>query len=256
MRILSGKLIGSKILTNDKKFEGSGGFVTRPTSDRVKETLFNIVQHGFNIDISNVSFLDCFSGSGAIGLEAISRGCLSVSFLEKNNANNDYEDFNHSDFSFDIESKVNLRESLITQLDDFHLNEKEIKIAKLIIGCIDESGELAESTEQIEEISNFIYSEKEIENILLNIIHRLSPSGIGYRNHKECIKIQIDNKKNISKTKRALIENILLNDKLDNLPEIRKIAYENGYTDKEFKSALNEIKNCDCLLYTSDAADE
>ena len=178
-------------------------------------------------------------------IKKIDKEIIENPFLEKNDANNDYEDFNHSDFSFDIESKVNLRESLIAQLDDFHLNEKEIKIAKLIIGCIDESGELSESTEQIEEISNFIYSEKEIENILLNIIHKLSPSGIGYRNHKECIKIQIDNKKNISKTKRALIEDILLNDKLDNLTEIRKIAYKNGYTDKEFKSALNEIKNCD-----------
>ena len=178
-------------------------------------------------------------------IKKIDKEIIENPFLEKNDANNDYEDFNHSDFSFDIESKVNLRESLITQLDDFHLNEKEIKIAKLIIGCIDESGELSESTEQIEEISNFIYSEKEIENILLNIIHKLSPSGIGYRNHKECIKIQIDNKKNISKTKRALIEDILLNDKLDNLSEIRKIAHKNGYTDKEFKSALNEIKNCD-----------
>ena len=178
-------------------------------------------------------------------IKKIDKEIIENPFLEKNDANNDYEDFNHSDFSFDIESKVNLRESLITQLDDFHLNEKEIKIAKLIIGCIDESGELSESTEQIEEISNFIYSEKEIENILLNIIHRLSPSGIGFRNHKECIKIQIDNKINISKTKRALIEDILLNNKLDNISEIREIAYKNGYTDKEFKSALNEIKNCD-----------
>ena len=84
MRILSGKLKGSKILTNNKKFEGSGGFVTRPTSDRVKETLFNIMQHGFNVDFSKISFLDCFSGSGAVGLEAISRGCSIVSFLEKN----------------------------------------------------------------------------------------------------------------------------------------------------------------------------
>ena len=178
-------------------------------------------------------------------IKKIEKEIIENPFLEKNDANNDYKDFNHSDFSFDIESKVNLREFLITQLDDFHLNEKEIKIAKLIIGCIDESGELSESTEQIEEISNFIYSEKEIENTLLNTIHKLSPSGIGYRNHKECIKIQIDNKKNISKTKRALIKDILLNDKLDNLTEIRKIAYKNGYTDKEFKSALNEIKNCD-----------
>ena len=178
-------------------------------------------------------------------IKKIEKEIIENPFLEKNDANNDFEDFNHSDFSFDIESKVNLRESLITQLDDFHLNEKEIKIAKLIIGCIDESGELSESTDQIEEISNFIYSEKEIENILLNIIHKLSPSGIGYRNHKECIKIQIDNKKNISKAKRSLIEDILLNDRLDNLSEIREIAHKNGYTDKEFKSALGEIKNCD-----------
>ena len=84
MRILSGKLKGSKILTNNKKFEGSGSFVTRPTSDRVKETLFNIIQHGFNVDFSKISFLDCFSGSGAVGFEAISRGCTKVSFLEKN----------------------------------------------------------------------------------------------------------------------------------------------------------------------------
>ena len=178
-------------------------------------------------------------------IKKIDKEIIENPFLEKNDANNDYKDFNHSDFSFDIESKVNLREFLITQLDDFHLNEKEIKIAKLIIGCIDESGELSESTEQIEEISNYIYSEKEIENILLNIIHKLSPSGIGFRNHKECIKIQIDNKKNISKAKRSLIEDILLNDRLDNLSEIKQIAHKNGYTDKEFKSALGEIKNCD-----------
>ena len=178
-------------------------------------------------------------------IKKIDKEIIENPFLEKNDVNNDYEDFNHSDFRFDIESKISLRESLIAQLDDFHLNEREIKIAKLIIDCIDEAGELSESIDQIEEISNFIYSEKEIENILLNIVHRLNPSGIGYRNYKECIKIQIDNKKNISKTKRALIEDILLNDKLDNLNEIREIALKNGYTDKEFKSALNEIKNCD-----------
>ena len=86
MRILSGKLKGSKILTNHKKFKGSESFVTRPTSDRVKETLFNIIEHGFNIDFSNISFLDCFSGSGAVGFEAISRGCSIVSFLDKDNS--------------------------------------------------------------------------------------------------------------------------------------------------------------------------
>ena len=86
MRILSGKLKGSKILTNDKKFKGSERFITRPTSDRVKETLFNILEHGFNIDFSQISFFDCFSGSGAIGIEAISRGSSIVTFLDKDGA--------------------------------------------------------------------------------------------------------------------------------------------------------------------------
>ena len=83
MRILSGKLKGLKILTNNRKVEGSESFITRPTSDRVKETLFNIIQHGFNIDFIKASFFDSFSGSGAVGLEAISRGASKVSFLDK-----------------------------------------------------------------------------------------------------------------------------------------------------------------------------
>ena len=86
MRVLSGKLKGLKILTNDKKFTGSESFITRPTSDRVKETLFNILGYGFNIDFSQISFFDCFSGSGAIGIEAISRGSSIVTFLDKDGA--------------------------------------------------------------------------------------------------------------------------------------------------------------------------
>ena len=86
MRVLSGKLKGSKILTNDKKFKGSERFIIRPTSDRVKETLFNILEYGFNIDFSKISFFDCFSGSGAIGIEAISRGSSIVTFLDKDGA--------------------------------------------------------------------------------------------------------------------------------------------------------------------------
>ena len=86
MRVLSGKLKGLKILTNDKKLKGSESFITRPTSDRVNETLFNILEYGFNIDFSKISFFDCFSGSGAIGIEAISRGSSIVTFLDKDGA--------------------------------------------------------------------------------------------------------------------------------------------------------------------------
>lgn len=54
---------------------------TRPTSDRIKETLFNML----NPYLSDCSFLDLYSGSGGIGIEALSRGAKSVVFVEKNN---------------------------------------------------------------------------------------------------------------------------------------------------------------------------
>ena len=51
---------------------------TRPTTDRIKETLFNILQN----DIPNAYFLDLFAGSGQIGLEALSRGALYAVFVD------------------------------------------------------------------------------------------------------------------------------------------------------------------------------
>ena len=73
MRIISGKARGTKLYTLE-------GDITRPTLDRVKESLFNIIQN----DIVDSSFLDMFSGSGAIGLEAASRGAKDVILCEKN----------------------------------------------------------------------------------------------------------------------------------------------------------------------------
>ena len=52
----------------------------RPTQDRVREALFNIIQ----CEIAGADFLDLFAGSGAVGLEALSRGAKSVTFVETN----------------------------------------------------------------------------------------------------------------------------------------------------------------------------
>ena len=56
------------------------GMDTRPTTDRIKETLFNML----NTQIPGCTFLDLFSGSGAIGIEALSRGAEYAVFVEKN----------------------------------------------------------------------------------------------------------------------------------------------------------------------------
>ena len=73
MRIISGTARGTKLST----LEGDN---TRPTLDRVKEPLFSIIQN----KIKDAIVLDLFSGSGALALEALSRGAQFCVFIEKN----------------------------------------------------------------------------------------------------------------------------------------------------------------------------
>ncbi len=72
MRIISGKHRGTKLYTLD-------GANTRPTLDRVKEPLFSII----NFYIKDSTVLDLFSGSGALGLESLSRGAKKVFLCDK-----------------------------------------------------------------------------------------------------------------------------------------------------------------------------
>ena len=78
MRIISGKYRGKKLISpkNDD---------IRPTTDKAKESLFNIIQSY----IYDSKFLDLFSGSGAISLEAFSRGASDVTLVEKNKSSID-----------------------------------------------------------------------------------------------------------------------------------------------------------------------
>lgn len=73
MRVIAGK--ARRLLL--KTIEGQD---TRPTTDRIKETLFNMI----NADIPDCCFLDLFSGSGAIGIEALSRGARKAVMVEQN----------------------------------------------------------------------------------------------------------------------------------------------------------------------------
>ena len=75
LRIIAGDLKGSKIRT----IPGEG---TRPMTDRVRESLFNILA----LELPGAAFLDLFSGSGAVGIEALSRGAATVVFVESDPA--------------------------------------------------------------------------------------------------------------------------------------------------------------------------
>ncbi|MGB0629271.1 MAG: 16S rRNA (guanine(966)-N(2))-methyltransferase RsmD [Alphaproteobacteria bacterium] len=84
MRIVAGRHRGRNIIAPD-------GNEIRPTSDRVRESVFNILEHrdwgtgGVSV-LSGARVLDAFCGTGACGLEALSRGAAHVSFLDNTNS--------------------------------------------------------------------------------------------------------------------------------------------------------------------------
>ena len=165
-------------------------------------------------------------------------------FLQKDQDMNEIDGVYNQDFDFDIESKVTLHESLVNQLIDFDLNKKQIELSTIIIGCIDENGMLVDEIDEIEELSKYIFNSDEIEEILKNIIQKMTPYGVGYRNYKECIEIQINNKKIPNKIK-SLVMKILFNEKLDDLDSIKEILINQGESQKSINEAVNEIKKCD-----------
>lgn len=73
MRVIAGKARRLQLKTPQGKD-------TRPTTDRIKETLFNMIQD----ELYEIRFLDLFSGSGGIGIEALSRGAAYAYFVEQN----------------------------------------------------------------------------------------------------------------------------------------------------------------------------
>ncbi len=76
MRIVAGRFKGTALAA--PKSQG-----TRPTSDRLRETIFNILAHGLDVDLEGVRVLDLFAGTGALGFEAISRGARHCTFIEE-----------------------------------------------------------------------------------------------------------------------------------------------------------------------------
>ena len=71
MRVIAGEYGG-------RRLQSPKGAATRPTSDRVREALFSVLG-----DVTGVTVLDLFAGSGALGIEALSRGAAEATFVEK-----------------------------------------------------------------------------------------------------------------------------------------------------------------------------
>lgn len=83
MRIVGGAWRGRPLASVGK---GDANAHLRPTPDRVRESLFNLLIHGFDDPVTGAHVLDIFAGTGALGLEALSRGALSSVFVDSGRA--------------------------------------------------------------------------------------------------------------------------------------------------------------------------
>lgn len=77
MRVIGGKWRGQPLEAPE------GRAVTRPTTSRVRESIVSMVSSAFNLDLSSCSVLDAFAGSGAVGIELLSRGARHVTFIDQ-----------------------------------------------------------------------------------------------------------------------------------------------------------------------------
>ena len=106
MRIISGKFRGLKL---QSPLDSN----TRPTSDRFKESLFSILESDkYNLKMNTSKVLDICSGTGALGIEAISRGAKQVYFIENDS------------------KAIHIIEKNISKLKIDHQNEVQIKLLK------------------------------------------------------------------------------------------------------------------------------
>ena len=90
-------------------------------------------------------------------------------------------------------------QSLQEQLDTFSLNDEENSIAEFLVGSIDDSGyirrDLADLVDDLAFTQNVFTTEEKVEKILVKVVHTLDPVGVGARDLKECLIIQLKSKK-------------------------------------------------------------
>jgi 16S rRNA (guanine966-N2)-methyltransferase len=114
MRVVAGKFRGRTIKSPNSD-------AIRPTADRLRESLFNILVHAYGNPIVDARVLDLFAGTGALGIEAISRGARSVFFVDDSAEGRALLRENVEAFALGGISKIFRRDA--TNLGQVHPNE-------------------------------------------------------------------------------------------------------------------------------------
>ena len=138
---------------------------------------------------------------------------------------------------------VTLQNSLESQLNDLNLVKSQQEIAMTLIQSLDESGLLPLKSEELEGLFNHRIQVDKILNVLIGIIHNLEPAGIGARDFKELILLQLK-RKNLAQSQLKLIKEILYNPNFNDFKEAQN-ELQKTFPPEEINIALELIKSCD-----------
>lgn len=136
-------------------------------------------------------------------------------------------------------------EHLTSQLSTFRIDEDQLKISDFLIGNLDEDGYLRRDLQSIVDdmaFSSNIYTSVEVlEDLLTNYIQKLDPVGIGARDLKECLLIQLENK---TQTESVELAHNLLANSFDSFTKkhYKKLLQKHSISEDELRAAIEEIE--------------
>ena len=154
--------------------------------------------------------------------------------------------FNHSnndEMLANLAETETLKNYLETQVNDLNLKELQQEIAMLLIQSLEESGLMQLNVEELEELFNHRINIDQILGVLINVVQHLEPAGIGARDFKELIFLQL-RKKNLTENQLQLIEEILYNPAFNDFEEAQN-KLQKKFLPKDVSIALDLIKSCD-----------
>jgi RNA polymerase sigma-54 factor len=157
-----------------------------------------------------------------------------------------------NNYSADDEDKVipfaagkSFHQHLKSQLNTFRLSDQEYEVAKFLVGSIDDSGYIRREIEDIVDdlafTQNIITSNKEVTHLLLNVIHKLEPTGVGARDLQEMLLIQLNQKKEKPARKLAIL---IIKEAFEAFAKkhYKKLLVKYDITEDELKDAIKEIE--------------
>lgn len=162
----------------------------------------------------------------------------------KTHANNFSDD--DEERSIPYAQGISFLDYLESQLSMFRLDEEEFEIANFIIGNMDDDGYIRRDLQSIVDdmafTQNISTDKNEVEHLLVNYIQKLDPIGVGARDLKECLRIQLENKAPLNESTQLALDIIVKSFDAFTKKHYKRLIQKYDITEEQLKDAILEIE--------------